>query len=301
MTLTDGIEAWLVALHVERNASEHTVTAYRIALAQFDEFCRETLADSVDVTEITEADVRPFLGWLHDKGLGKRSLRMKLTAVRSFFTWLVRTGVITKNPALLLSGPKLDKPLPSFLQESETTSVQTSIDTSTASGQRDLAFIELLYGSGLRVSEALALNIGDIDIQRRIVKVLGKRRKERIVPVTTAALDALAAYTQRRHELVSDMNETALFLGERGKRLSPQGAWRLVRRVLGPITEATKKSPHVLRHTFATHLLNNGADLSAVSELLGHASLRTTQVYTHVSVERLKEAYTKAHPRAEEE
>jgi integrase/recombinase XerC len=160
---------------------------------------------------------------------------------------------------------------------------------------------ELLYGSGLRISEALQLNVGDVDEQARTVRVLGKRSKQRVVPVTQAAVDAIRRYVGMRGEGLGIRGEAVpLFLGARGQRLSPAVAWRIVNKALGPLTESARKSPHVLRHSFATHLLDNGADLNAVSEMLGHSSLSTTQVYTHVSVERLKDAYKKAHPRSED-
>jgi integrase/recombinase XerC len=226
---------------------------------------------------------------------------MKLAAVRSFFRFLVRSGVIERNPASLLASPKVDRTLPSFLQHTEAEELRTAFDDTTASGRRDRALCELLYGSGLRVSEALQLNVGDVDERARTVRVRGKRGKERIVPVTMEALDAIAAWTQMRAGVVTAADEHALFVGSRGRRLTSAMAWRIVHRALGPITEAQRKSPHILRHSFATHLLDNGADLSAVSDMLGHSSLSTTQVYTHVSVERLKDAYKRAHPRSEEE
>jgi len=301
MTLSKAIESFIEALHVEKGASLHTLDAYRLALQQFEECCKEFLGDEIEVTELREPDVRPFAGWLHDKGLARRSIRMKLTAVRSMFRFLVQTEVMDHNPARGIASPKLEKKLPSFLQQDETTKLENSYDASTPSGARDKALCELLYGSGLRISEALQLNIGDINTKQRTVKVLGKRSKERVVPVTNDAIAAVADYMKMRTTFEPHENEHALFLGERGKRLSQASAYRIVNRLLGPVTEATRKSPHVLRHTFATHLLDNGADLSAVSEMLGHASLSTTQVYTHVSVERLKQAYKKAHPRSNEQ
>lgn len=296
-----AITTFLSDLEIEKGSSDHTVTAYRTALEQFMAFFRETYGEDPNVADITEHEIRPFLGWLHDKGLTKRSIRMKLAAVKSLFKYLVRTGVLDRNPAAVVASPKMEKKLPSFLQQEEARQMATTFDVSTVQGLRDRALCELLYGSGLRLSEALQLNVDDIDPRVRTVRVVGKRSKERIVPVTNSAVEAITEYSARRHELLASSEETALFLGDRGGRLSPASAYRIVKRVLGPLTEAQRKSPHVLRHSFATHLLDNGADLKAVSEMLGHASLSTTQVYTHVSVERLKEAYLKAHPRSESE
>ncbi len=299
--LSIAIEEFLGALRVEKAASSHTINAYAVALAQFTTYLESTYGTVPDATDIGEADVRPFLGWMDDRGLGRRSIRQKVTAVRSLFAWLVRTDVIDRNPASGITSPKLEKRLPTFLQQQEAVALAGAFDVSTESGARNHALCELLYGSGLRISEALQLNVGDVDIQARTVRVLGKRSKYRIVPVTESSIDALATYiTLRKAGSHGAETGAALFLGAQGKRLSPASAWRIVNKALGPLTESSRKSPHVLRHSFATHLLDNGADLKAVSEMLGHSSLSTTQVYTHVSVERLKEAYKKAHPRSDE-
>lgn len=309
-----AIEEFLRVQHAQRGVSQHTIDAYGVALQQFVAYLEETYGAVPVVTEISQAEVRPFLGWMYDRGLSRKSIRQKLTAVRSLFTWLVRDGVVNNNPASGVSSPKLEARLPSFLQQEEAVVLAEVFDCTTEVGARDKALCELLYGSGLRISEALQLNVGDIDERVRTVRVLGKRNKERVVPVTDAAIKAIQQYLHLRKltpkqvragTITSDpgdhlVSAVPLFVGVRGGRLSPGSAWRVVNKALGPITEASKKSPHVLRHSFATHLLDNGADLNAVSEMLGHASLSTTQVYTHVSVERLKEAYKKAHPRSEE-
>ncbi len=301
MLLSKAIRDFLAALDVEKGASQHTITAYRIALGQYLDFCQELYEADPEVADLSEDEIRPFLGWLHDKGLSRRSIRMKLAAVRSIFTYLVRTETLDRNPAAVIASPKMESRLPSFLQEEEALKLADVFDLSSPRGMRDHALCELLYGSGLRVSEALQLNIGGIDVHGSTVRVLGKGNKERIVPVTAVSIDAIEAYMEVREKFAPKPDDDALFLGDRGGRLSPSVAYRIVKRALGPITESTRKSPHVLRHSFATHLLDNGADLKAVSELLGHASLSTTQVYTHVSVERLKEAYSKAHPRSEDD
>lgn len=301
MELTRASQDFLASMDVEKGASPHTITAYRIALEQFAEFCREVYEADPDVAEIGEAELRPFLGWLDDKGLARRSIKMKLAAVKALFRYLVRIGVLDRNPARIIASPKLDRKLPSFLQQEEAVRLGGSFDLATPQGCRDLALCELLYGSGLRISEVLQLNVGDIDTRSRTVRVLGKRSKERIVPVTQTAIDAMERWLSMRGHLEPPSNERALFLGDRGRRLSPSSAYVIVRRALSGVTEAQRKSPHVLRHSFATHLLDNGADLKAVSEMLGHSSLSTTQIYTHVSVERLKEAYQKAHPRGDAE
>lgn len=297
MDFAEAVRSFLTSLDVEKAASTHTTQAYATALEQFQQYLLESYGALPPVAEIVEADIRPFLGWLDEKGLAKRSLRARLAAVRSFFRFLLRSGIIDRNPALTLPSPKIEKKLPSFLQAPEAASLWSTFDLSDIKQLRNRALCEILYGSGLRISEALQLNVGDIDQRARTVRVLGKRNKERVVPVTKECIDILEQLVLRRGELNPSPEEVALFLGDRGLRLSSVSAWRIVRAALGPITESQRKSPHVLRHSFATHLLDNGADLSAVREMLGHSSLSTTQVYTHVSVERLKDAYRKAHPR----
>lgn len=297
MDLQSAIRTFLSTLDVEKSASRHTTLTYATGLDQFCLYLAEFCNPLPDVEEITEADIRPFLGWLHDKGLGKTSIRLKLAAVRSLFRFLLRSGIIERNPAALLSSPKTSRPLPSFINVHEAERLWDSFDTGTVKGLRDRALCELLYGSGLRIHEALALNVDQLDAISRTLRVLGKGAKHRVVPLTAETVAAIDNYQSQRHKLAPSADETALFLGDRGGRLSASSAWRIVRRALGPITESRRKSPHVLRHSFATHLLDNGADLSAVSDMLGHSSLSTTQIYTHVSVERLKEAYKRAHPR----
>ncbi|MFN4985454.1 MAG: tyrosine-type recombinase/integrase [Ignavibacteria bacterium] len=297
MDFAEAVRSFLTSLDVEKAASSHTTVSYATALSQFQDYLLETYGMLPPVTEIVEADIRPFLGWLDDKGLAKRSLRAKLAALKSFFRYLLRSGIIDRNPTLTLPSPKTDKKLPSFLQAPEAAALWTTFDLTNIKHLRNRALCEILYGSGLRISEALQLNVGYIDTRARTVRVMGKRNKERVVPVTQESIDILAQLVARRSELAPSPDEPALFLGDRGRRLTAVSAWRIVRAALGPITESQRKSPHVLRHSFATHLLDNGADLSAVREMLGHSSLSTTQVYTHVSVERLKDAYRKAHPR----
>ena len=300
MLLSHATTDFLSALATERAASPHTITAYRIALEQFRRYMMEAWGSEPAVEDVAEADIRPFLGWLHDAGLAKRSLRMKLAAVKSLFAHLVRSGVLQRNPASLVATPRAERKLPSFLREGEAEALVMAFDTTTPQGLRDRALCELLYGSGLRISEALQLDVGDIDVGSRTVKVLGKRSKERIVPVTSVAIAAIDDYLTQRAAFAPLPSERALFLGDRGARMTSTSAYRNIKRLLRGVTEASRKGPHMLRHSFATHLLDNGADLTAVSDMLGHASLSTTQVYTHVSVERLKDAYRNAHPKAQE-
>jgi integrase/recombinase XerC len=284
---------------IEKDFSKHSLESYRLAMANlYDYFFEEY--DSLPLLEnIATNDLRPFLGWLHDRGLKKNSLRMKVSAVKSFFKFCHKRDFIPNNPAAMVNTPKKDKKLPSFLVENEVDNMFSNFDKDEPIGARNLALCELIYSSGLRINEALQLNAGNLNLSSRVIKVTGKGSKERIVPFGSKAHEALDNYLIHRPALLKDFKENALFLNTKGQRLSHSSAYKMVNAAMKGITESKQKSPHVLRHSFATHLLDNGADLKAVSDMLGHASLSTTQIYTHVSIERLKEAYQKAHPKAE--
>jgi len=230
--------------------------------------------------------------------LSKSSLRLKIAAIKSFFKFAFKKDLIEKNPAAFIKSPKKEKKLPSYLTENEVNSLIESIIDKDPINLRNKALIELIYSSGLRISEALNLNVTSIDFSNKSVKVLGKGNKERIVPIGEKALLALSNYLVSRSQLKQDNLEKALFLSKKGKRMNAVEAYRVINSLMKLHTEAKQKSPHILRHTFATHLLDNGADIKAVSEMLGHSSLSSTQVYTHLSIERLKNAYKKAHPKA---
>lgn len=297
MKYGDALKQFLNWCGVERAYSANTVENYNIALIQFREYMLDFYGSEPDVELVEPEDIRPFPGWLHDTGLKKNSLRMKMSAVKSFFKFCLKKGFIEKNPASALPSPKVEKKLPSFLLQSEVSGLMSYFSIDEPLGSRNLAIAELLYSSGLRISEALGLNITDIDFRKRHVRVLGKGNKERIVPVGEKAFLAIGEYLVKRQSLVKNSTEKALFLTSKGKRLNPAVAYRIIHKAMAGVTESPQKSPHVLRHSFATHLLDNGADIMSVSEMLGHASLSTTQVYTHISVERLKEAYKNAHPK----
>jgi integrase/recombinase XerC len=213
--------------------------------------------------------------------------------------YLVRAERIAANPAASLSAPKAGKELPEFLREEEIRDALESIEKTTVTGLRDRAILELFYGTGMRLSELAGLNRGDVQGGGETVCVMGKGRKERILPLGRQARKAIQRYLDQRDAMNPDTREKALFLNRYGNRISARGIQRLVKKWLGRVSEKNRLSPHLIRHTFATHLLDRGADLQAVKELLGHASLSTTQIYTHLTMERLKKVYRKAHPRAE--
>ena len=297
------LHTFLKYIERERNYSRHTVAAYEDDLILFLDFLSRTSGrDNITPGAIDHLMVRKFLGALVDQGFSKRSIARKLACLRSFFKYLVRLQVIEKNPATLLVSPKLPRRLPQFLDESTVALLMEQPDRKTPEGLRDAAILELFYSTGIRLSELLGLTLADVDFGNSTIKVLGKGSKERIVPFGRQARRALEEYIAVRNHFAGKGGagsvRRTLFLTIRGNAMNPKGVNLLVNRYIGIVSDIEKKSPHVLRHTFATHLLDRGADLQAVRELLGHESLSTTQVYTHVSVERLKKIYAQAHPKA---
>jgi len=279
-----------------RLRSINTVTAYRKALEQYHTYLSDELGAENPLL-VDREDIRMFLGWLHDLGLTKKSIAQKLSAVKTFYKWLKKEGLISVNPSLDISSPKLDKRLPSWYSENEINKLFDTFDGSNYTDILDKALTELLYGSGLRISEALGLKVNDI--HRDSVKVHGKGDKERIVPMTLAAIKAVKILLKSQvSEGITVNKDTFIFRTSSGKRIQTRSYYGRLRTRLGSVTQQARKSPHILRHSFATHLLDNGAGLESVGELLGHASLSSTQIYTHVSVERLKQTHKLAHPRA---
>lgn len=292
-----AVRQFLEYCEVERNYSPHTINAYSLALDQFADYMREMNIDTSTVEDITTADIRPFLGYLHDRGLVNKTIRLKIGAVKSLFKFCVKSRIIASNPAQLVSSPRQAKRLPSFLQPAEIEALMNSFDRSTPEGARDAAIAELLYSSGLRASELVSLKVAHVSDNNQL-RITGKGSKERIVPVGRKATESLRQYLSLRDRLASQFSGNALFLSAQGKPLSSVGVYSIIHKALLPVTDAPQKSPHVLRHTFATHLLDRGADIRVISEMLGHSSLSSTQIYTHVTPERLKAVYKQAHPRA---
>ncbi len=277
-------------LEAERNASQHTLYNYRIDLKEFLGFLQDLGPREVDYLRL-----RLYLAHLKEKNLSRKSVARKLSCLRSFYRFLYREGEIKQNPTIGILTPKQERKLPLFLNEPE---VDMLLDLSFSddwTGLRDRALLEILYSSGMRVGELVGLEISSIDFFSGYAKLRGKGKKERIVPVTETALRAIRDYLKARPLTKSPKG---VFLSKRGTRLTTRSVARILDKYVRLASIQKKISPHVLRHSFATHLLDRGADLRAVQELLGHANLSTTQVYTHVTMERLKEAYDKAHPRA---
>jgi integrase/recombinase XerC len=295
MTLQEQIQQFTTYLHSERDVSPHTLAAYRSDLAQLLAFVVREKGAAISATEVDHLLLRRFLAGLA-KGTKKSSIGRKLAAVRSFFRFLQRRGIIENNPAELVATPKKEKRLPFHLDIDQVTTLVEAPQADQKYAVRDRAILELLYSSGLRVSELTGLNIGELDLRVGMVRVTGKGGKERIVPVGSRALEAVQAYLELR--LVAAEGNDALFLNTHGGRINRRSVTRIVDMHVARIAAFKRISPHTLRHTFATHMLEGGADLRVIQELLGHASLSTTQKYTHVSIDRLMEVYDKAHPKA---
>lgn len=286
------IDKFINYLKIEKNVSNHTVINYTIDLKAFSLFLGEADIDSID-----HLALRRFLAELRGKNYSKRTIARKLASLRSFFKFLYREGHIKSNPITAISSPKLDKKLPKFLDVGKITKLILSPDVKTPSGLRDRAILETLYSCGIRVSELVGLDMDDVDFISGVIKVLGKGRKERMVPIGDMALSSIRKYTEGNlHSRAK--GRSAVFLNSRGSRLTDRSVRRVIDKYIHACSIGEKISPHSLRHSFATHLLDRGADLRSVQELLGHMNLSTTQIYTHVTMERLKNVYDKTHPRA---
>jgi integrase/recombinase XerC len=301
------IAAFLTHLEKERDVSPNTVRAYARDLQGFEAFLRAHLGmEQVAWERVDRLMMRAWLAHLHRQGLGKRSSARALSAVRSFYRFLHRGDLVATNPARAVGSPRLDRHLPGHLDRAQVDTLLAAAATRAQEGRytdvRDFAILELLYSAGLRLSELRGVNRADLDLLGGLVKVRGKGRKERIVPVGAPAQAALRAYERARDGLLARVgpagDRAAFFLSQRGRRMSPKTLHNAVTARLGQVDEGAGLSTHAMRHTFATHLLDGGADLRAVQELLGHASITTTQIYTHTSVERLKQVYRASHPRA---
>jgi tyrosine recombinase XerC len=299
------IEKYLRYLKIERNASVHTITSYKNDLTSFNNFCKtqfEIAPSNVDINLITRLTLRLWLGNLSEEGLAKSSIARKVAALKSFFKYCFKRGYIEKNPAHLLVIPKKEKTLPKTVTPNDIVRLLESIDISSPQGLQDRAILEILYSTGIRVSELVSLNILDIDLRSSQISVIGKGNKQRMIPIGSTAHRIIKEFLRERSKLYGKRTDAdahrALFLAASGQRIYDRSIRHTVERYLKIHSEVTQKSPHVLRHSFATHMLDNGADIRIIKEFLGHSNLAATQIYTHTSVERLKNVYEQAHPRA---
>jgi integrase/recombinase XerC len=301
LTLEQGLAEFLTHLGLERNASDKTVKSYREDLTQALHFARERLGKPhVDAADWNTRLLRAFVAWLHEKGYAKSTVARRLAAVRSFGKFLCRQGVLDENPAKGLRGPRLDKKLPHFLTLADVRKLLDAPPADDWAGRRDRAILETLYSAGIRVSELVGLDVLDTDLNDGVITVRGKGKKERLALLGPEARAAIGRWLDDRSALLGRVGKDspAVFLNRSGGRLTTRSVGRLLAKYLKAAGLDPRTSPHTLRHSFATHMLDAGADIRGVQELLGHKSLTTTQVYTHVTTRRLQTAYEKAHPRS---
>ena len=297
--MEEAVAEFLRHLALEKNASGNTVKSYREDLTQALAFFRGKLAgQAFEPTRITMRLLRAYLSWLHEQNYARSTIARRIAAVRSWCRFLCRQGTLTSNPALALRGPRQDKKLPHFLTREDLLRLLEAPPPGTPLGLRDRALLEVMYSAGVRVSELTGLDLGDVDLDAGLATVRGKGKRERLALLGPPALDALRAWLPGRQALLRPRARDALFLNKNGTRLTSRSVGRLLEKYLAQAGLDPRTSPHTLRHSFATHLLDAGADIRSVQELLGHRNLATTQVYTHVTAQRLRDSYHKAHPRA---
>jgi integrase/recombinase XerC len=292
-----NLQLFLDYLKYEKRNSQHTYTAYENDLGQFVLFGKQWVED-FSVEQADHHLIRKWIVSLMDMGITARSVNRKVSTLKSFYKFLMREGVLEKNPTDRIIVPRMSKKLPVFVQESEMNRLLDGrFFTDDFQGKRDKAVISLFYGTGIRLSELKDIRLSDFNVQEKMVKVHGKRDKERLVPFPLEILTVVTEYITMRNELFGD-SSPMVFLTEKGDPIYSKLIYRIVKNHLSLVTTLDKRSPHILRHSYATHLLNRGADLNAIKELLGHANLAATQVYTHTTFEKLKTVYKQAHPRA---
>jgi integrase/recombinase XerC len=292
-------ERFLDYIAFEKRYSQHTINAYRSDLDQFFIF----LADQYKIDDINQADHQVIRSWivsLMETGHTSRTVNRKITTLKSYFKYLIKDGQLHVNPMSRVIAPKTSQRLPSFVEQENMNTLFNSVNFEEGyPGTRDRMIMELFYATGMRLSELIGLKDTDVDLFKNMLKVTGKRNKQRIIPFTKGIADLLSNYLEMKRRAFTGVAEDSfLFLSDKGEKLYPRMVNRIVHKYLDQVTTISKRSPHVIRHTFATHMLNNGADLNAIKEILGHANLAATQVYTHNTIEKLKSIYKQAHPRA---
>ncbi|HJU46192.1 MAG TPA: tyrosine-type recombinase/integrase [Chitinophagaceae bacterium] len=292
------IQPFINSLQFEKRYSLHTVEAYQNDLLQFFDYLYTKFGE-MSLDQISSSFVRSWLASLKDNDYTAKSINRKLSALKSFFKYQLKTGVITATPVIHITAPKISRRLPAYVEKAEMTELLTDVEFSNNwTGYTDKMVIQLLYNTGMRRSELVNIRESHIDQGYKTLKVLGKGNKERILPLSPALLTTVSLYMQEKRKQLERFDTDYLLVKASGKKLSAGDVYNSVKKYLKQVTTAERKSPHVLRHTFATHLMNNGADLNSVKELLGHASLSSTQVYTHNTIEKLKDIHKKAHPKA---
>ena len=286
-------EKFVNYLSSEKRFSEHTIVAYSTDLSQFIQFLSANFQIKDEVSEINFQIVRSWIASLLEEGVSPRSVNRKISTLKTYFRYLIREQVILESPMLKVVAPKSKKRLPIFIEEYQIESLLNKVEFDDGFvGERDKLIIELFYVTGIRLSELINIKVSDVDYNNNLIKVLGKRNKERLIPLSVSIINNIKLFTKK-----NDVNNY-LFTNLGGTKVYTKLVYRVVKKYIGKISSINKKSPHILRHTFATHMLNNGADINAIKELLGHANLSATQVYTHNTIEKLKSVYKQAHPRA---
>lgn len=295
----DALEDYLHFLRVERQLADNTVNAYNRDLTEYITYMSENGLETID--EMTKQAILTYLQAAREQGKSARSISRYISSIRSFHQFMLREKIATDDPTVHLELPKIAQKLPDVLSIQEVITLIEAPDRLKAQGKRDFAMLELLYGTGMRVSELLDLNMEDLHLMMGFVRVFGKGGKERIIPLGHKAIEACTIYIEEaRPEFIRKQHSSvdALFVNMRGGRITRQGIWKILKQYARQVNLKKELTPHILRHSFATHLIENGADLRAVQEMLGHSDISTTQIYTHVSRSRLKEVYTQFHPRA---
>ncbi|SDL74584.1 integrase/recombinase XerC [Catalinimonas alkaloidigena] len=291
------VDSFLEFLQFEKRYSEHTLLSYRNDLTQFEQHLQDTTRRTLEQADYY--DVRAWMVKLISTGIAASSVGRKMACLRSFYKYLLKESAIRENPMQRIKSPKIKKKVPVFVPESDIMDVLDRTQfTDDFHGLRDKLVLEMIYGTGIRLSEIIGLKENDISLHNRVIKVLGKRNKERMIPLNVTLTHLLERYLSFKHATFPVDAEGPLIVTDGGDEAYPMFIYRLVRKYLDDVVALEKKSPHVLRHTFATHLLNKGADLNAIKDLLGHSNLAATQVYTHNSLEKMREAFRQAHPKA---
>ena len=286
-------EKFINYLSSEKRFSEHTIKSYSTDLHQFFSFLSDQFQITHQISEISFQIVRSWIAFLLEKGISPRSVNRKISTLKSYFRFLIREGIMKENPMLKIVSPRTNKKLPLFVPENQMELLLSGLHFEEGFiGERDRLIIELFYVTGIRLSELINIKITDVNIHENLIKVFGKRNKERLIPLPFNLINNLRSFIVKYN--INDY----LFIGLNGKRVYTKLVYRIVKKYINKISSISKKSPHILRHTFATHMLNNGADINAIKELLGHANLSATQVYTHNTIDKLKSVYKQAHPRA---
>jgi integrase/recombinase XerC len=291
-------QQFLEHLKYQKRYSQHTIISYENDLSAFSTFMLKEFPDT-EIDKIKTTFIRTWLAEMKEDDLASRSLNRKISALRSFFKYLLKNDVVKVNPVTTIISPKMPKRLPQFVEEKDTHNLFSEVVFSEGfKGLTEKLILEILYNTGMRKAELISLKEHQIDMSNSQIKVLGKGNKERIIPVSKILMIDIKLYIAEKRRLIGRGEENFLFVTDKGKPLDPKQVYNIAKKYLTKVTTIDKKSPHILRHSFATHLMNNGADLNAVKELLGHSSLAATQIYTHNTIEKLKDVYKKAHPKA---